>query len=694
MESSEDVTSTQTQERQDELEQLAEPGHAEEIKYSSWKENFQTYFVCRYCDKYCNTKQILFDHMKSHVDFRRFCHNTLKKHCNVALNRIDALPNITGAPNKIVAYDSASLIQDKNHIDYYVTYCPKKKIESNINGTECKSKKNKRKKWRISSDDDSDVKQPTLRKRIRLISDSSSSDTDYEDSAVVDISDDPDQDDARSPDDPDHVSDAETVTASTKELDKCITPVESPQFDYTDDVKRIVDLNSIRSSIQVSYKRFMRPYNTDTSNTDRELMLRRKVLSIGRKVMSKCGIPSNGLLNYCEYNDLPLSIKFHNRLISDESQYVRVLTKVKDFEKDNSLIGFEKVPKIVLNANEALQEQSANIIKTYNNVNKPIKSDIATVEVVSSKLPEKEQMVQLLNKTPVANPKKIQKKKLANVTNTPSSFISLIDSDEEEPNTVLPIITATASLATENENEKEKVTSSTLTEASTNISLPRIKCKPVTQLMSNTALYNLTEQVKNISKPLTTNNTYLLNNSHQSSTLKDMLQRPNRMPTWKVPEAMTMLNNVPSLIPNAAMVVLETDEHNSPLPITKTKFPLACFKTLLNNNSLCLIDSKTEHTEQYSMLAKYVLDIRSNNTCQQISVIFKVYINNFCLKSNFMNGVPIDLEKLTPAWQWEILKSLCNHQLSCTIMSHAEKLGNEVYSNCLVFYKVLFSIEN
>lgn len=695
-----------------------------------WKERFQEYYVCRYCDKHCKSMELILSHLHLHISLINQCCNLITKNCNVTLNRIDNVPNITGTIGnlKIVQLDPNTLVLDQNDKNYYITYLPKSPVRTS-DAIEVKTGILKRdinirlRKSSVLSSDSEDecslnVSKRKRLKRVRFLSSSPENEdvinenvnqseetginTHYENcisnGAVNTTHNNSDTNESNIGNESSDLNNEANIpqntfnNSDTNELNidngNCNSN-DSPNDTDKDGLEEIEKIpsdpdNNILSLVLSSYNKYVKKLNSRLKpNND---ALNRKVLSIGRKVMCKQGMTSTGLLKYLEQKNLsitwmPSNAKMHSW---KESDMVRILTKIKSKPE------VDTYECLSINNNDNKHEITPN------------NNSIEKLNNASNKR-------QILNANPVDNPKQAPKKKKdvskfvhldqaelslnkKTVSETPpDTIICLNDSDEE----VLPRVTSVVSLAPqsiinsclrkmnlEEPMPPQSSTPCTITTSTTAVAssvpqdLPRIKCKPVTELMSSEALKNLAQ-----------NSAAVVDHTDFISKTDLIL-----MPTSSVaPILLTTngqcLNELTLPVVNPGFMIL----HSEALPNMSTNSPFLYFTTVLKPFNLHLLPSERQLDSTFHTLVKFKLEIKQTVKSILLCLSLLGTGNMFSIKVQSVTKEYIEVHNMTALWQWEVLKAFQDDIVIAKVLAYSKK--NNVSDRIHLFLNLLKSIK-
>ncbi|XP_045760862.1 uncharacterized protein LOC123864457 [Maniola jurtina] len=332
----------------------------------------------------------------------------------------------------------------------------------------------------------------------------------------------------------------------------------------------------------------------------------------------------------------------------------------------------------------------------------------------------------LLNANPVANPKQLPKK---NTSNEPASIVKIYSNDSEviehseqhiEKNDDLlhmPIIASTVSLAppanvVEQPNvayNNQKASENNSLTSRPQSTLPKIKVKPVSELMSNEALsqrnpssfvsttgwtVNNESQGQNVVLQANDSNMVYLTNPQFASVVpvqKDLVYYPQTQDVQTV--GFNSSINQPGSKPvpkNREYVRLNTVE----LPNTRTDAPFRYFQKLLQMHNLVLLDSIHAILNKMQCLTKFkVVFEQESNSPVKLCLLLYCQNNIFCIKANDHNMKELDIAKFSANWQWEILKVFKGDDVVPKLLASASRFGVPMCNYTSYFTNLLRSIE-
>lgn len=338
--------------------------------------------------------------------------------------------------------------------------------------------------------------------------------------------------------------------------------------------------------------------------------------------------------------------------------------------------------------------------------NKPIPKPEGSVVLLYSYSPNTDSDMKLLNASPVANPKQLPKK--TNLSEAKLNIKPTIDAvvvpnvqptvpiylDDEENHAgrtealCMPIITSTTSLAVDTLNHNEKGSNdkchSNNSIFNQNVSkeleksVPRIKVKPASELMSQQAFNNLSSQSQ---QPAATSMWNLKQNATVSVESQNLPNNANINTDIGYAPA-------PSEKPREC-VILDTVE----FPNTKTDSPINYFKNLLLIHSIVLLDSTENSTKKFFRLLKFKLLLNEDSMARPVVLCLALQCaeNEFCLEVRGLYQENINLQELSANWQWEIIK-VFKGNVEENLLKNAQKVSHTVYEYTKSFLCLLKSI--
>ncbi|XP_023934427.2 uncharacterized protein LOC112043317 [Bicyclus anynana] len=476
------------------------------------------------------------------------------------------------------------------------------------------------------------------------------------------------------------------------------------------------------------------------------------VSTIDTKVLIKTRIKESGDNDNTHFGWENISLPTHNHITKDFSNdFERISaleSSVNECEEEQlnqanlqceKITEKEQVGSNAIHLENSKEADTQNIGNNSNNdpVPNKVSSEVGKVEKKVGDNPylravldaEKSFYTKLLNANPVANPKQLPKK---NTFNEPASIVKLYsnemqkesevpeESNVEKSNDMLhmPIITSTVSLAPiDNQheiNEQANIESSNQSANELNnyistiapqpqSSMPKIKVKPVSELMSERAL---SQQ----------NNTFVstagwISDASQNDVLQsnssNMLFIASQPFTNVIPVQQDLLyypqNQVNNLgLYNSALINKSASKsqcqeyvklHTVELPNTKTNSPFRYLQKLLQIHKIHLMDSEDVLSPAMKCLMKFkVVFEQESNSPVKLSLHLFCGSNVFCIKVKDDDMKQLDLTQFSANWQWEILKVFRGDDIVPKLKANALKLGKEIHAYVNYFTSLLRSI--
>ncbi|XP_053601839.1 uncharacterized protein LOC128670300 [Plodia interpunctella] len=676
--------------------------------------NYNRCFSCRMCSKTYIKKNALLKHYSNihSMCFKKY-KSILSSLCTVKMKKVDSKPNFTGVNNAVVLSKDKVMINDESS-KYYILYTLKSQNISNDFQP---------KKIAIQSSDSSDSAQYSVskkkrRKRSRLLS---------SDTVVIEKK----QDENMSSGAEDHVNNR----LINNEITECISLDSDSESEPISGNKTIDGINEdnenklIRNVIEVCHNKYVRNIaiekNKRPNYVHLESQLMHKVLNLGRKIVNKQGLNCTGLLRFLEHRNLGI-VWVPKTCHSFNGPPVRIsMTTIKnDHQRPEDDLGWTDVPYSVnsfRNETSCLKENNRNeacATSKFSNANANL--NIANDNFVNvsheqinpwQSVPDQACLYKyedvnstgkLLNENPVANPKQLPKK---NVHYETKPNKSVLDKDMElrmesemnqtllfsEPSqtandlTGMPIITSTTSLASDynkTENTNQRSNSETVNEDSTNsnLSVPRIKVKPVSELMP-----------ENVSTP----NSLLLNQSNictfdkRLPNVTPLIPQIPYQPVSVIKMPVSAINNT---LPegqknNSDYFILNTPE----MPNTKTNSPFKYVKALLGIHNIHLVENI--NTNDFHCLIKFKV-LFKQEAVKPIVLCLSLHCdrNVFFIGIRDSTNININMQDLSANWQWEIIKifqgDVCN-KINQTVL----KMGLGMHEHSKKFLCLIKSIQ-
>ncbi|KPI93308.1 hypothetical protein RR46_10568 [Papilio xuthus] len=491
---------------------------------------------------------------------------------------------------------------------------------------------------------------------------------------------------------------------------------------------------------------------TETHTAKLDSQIKHKVLSIGKKMINNSAFSCTGILRYLEHQNLEIvwTPKISNTS-NKKSDCVRIMMKLKNRDEndgesgwkvlenpnidgqpkgiDDNAIENEAIPKTVYTCNNKSDQNNIGSIQDDSTENE--------AETAVNIAREKDRLLKkLLNENPVPNPKKLTKKihlaslsinKKKRTKSKENKSVPIEMPIIETDDMVMPVITSTVSLATVGDAEKkqrkrsgiptvpisliaEPISSSSTIQSKDRMNpeqepvanFPRIKVKPASQLMSNPALNmakqyisqtNMFTQSQNVNMAYQNN----FNDVNMNMAPIPILDNATGYQTNTFTRALfggNSVSNMPmSCEKNAREIVVM---HSVDLPNTRTNSPFDYLKRLLQIHNIYLL-SPTEVTpdiiRDFICLLKFKL-VFQQESASPVALCLALFNlrEKFFIKVKGINDLDIDICRLSPNWQWEILKVYSGEVVS-KMLENAEKISPEVLMNTRNFVCYLKSIE-
>ncbi|XP_021183251.3 uncharacterized protein LOC110371346 [Helicoverpa armigera] len=714
-----------------------------------WKMDYKKWVMCKLCNTSWPSSQSMSSHMRCHTLLKEKYRNIFNRQCTVKMKKIDNQLNLTGLANMVV-YNSNRIIEPGSPYSYVIYSKGDPDVNNFSNESEPIIKDSVESKE--SSDDDEIILNPASRKR-RFISRSSIDTVVIESNSNRVLSDCEDDSRASTPNDNEGPSCNDQCISiddsSDNESDSNLhnsknskQPMEAKLGDYKI-VQGIISMcvNSYHKKNETANVDMLHTngsYNKkNETQTNTESQLKHKVLSIGRKIINKQGFNCTGLLRYLEHKNLEIVwIAKPQSSSSKDTNYIRILTKLRDPKNKDENAGWTKISetcesmsvptsrKSAHDPNESLTTVETNqypVIDTStskeaasavanHNTNLPDKDIQAKLDAIPAALYSIDSkascsdLKKLLNANPVANPKQLPKKlgpgneSRSNKTNS-KPHSSSISNDVD--NYCMPIITSTTSLAVVPNKDQEQ----SGLQKSTDTPAPRIKVKPASELMSERTLNCL---MKEQSPPVTStmmvsqiDNVWPHNHSvnvfvpNMGPSLH-VTSQP--LPIVEMPAHNTGSPSLYQVIPTSTQsnsnddyVILDSTD----LPNTKTDSPFRYFKDLLQMHSLILWDSCQLLPKEFISIIKFKVVFKQDHKKEEpvmLCLSFLCLKNSFCLKFKDRNQHSLDINNISANWQWELLQ-IYRGDVSKKVLQNARKFGKETYDYTYNFFCLLNSIK-
>ncbi|XP_052753784.1 uncharacterized protein LOC116413655 [Galleria mellonella] len=686
---------------------------------SIMNKNYKKIFICKFCSQFFPNKFFLLEHsLTHHSKIKRKFSDVFKYFCVVKMNKIDDHKGCSFKNE--VQYSQSQFIQHVNDINYYIIYTAKNKktvsnrIESSDSDNEVLIKRENRKPLRLLSRSESNE---TVVIPNKCDNNNSSSDFEEEKNKTVD---------SKSKNQVCINIDSES-SESNSEASNVVSNTIDDAKDTNDDHK------TIQNIIEICYNKYTKRVTDYSKKSDLKSHIQHKFLSIGRKIINKQGFNCTGLLRFMEHQNLDITWQPKG----STSTYVRILTKIKDCQKENG-IDFvwinetgvfpeqETTPHTIIPISSS--NSSINHSQEQISITMPVGNQ-AVLYTTSADL-EANSTSKLLNASPVANPKQLPKKNTVaeikpnnnvtdnNVRNEDNDDTIFIELDDEVPdgNLCMPVITSTTSLACQGDNQindpaannpvsTNLQSNKNVNEVSTPTPAPRIKVKPVSELMPVNVTRNVTQQNtignkswhlnqnlqncvnQNVNVPYENmNNVYVLN----TAEIQNLNKAPNvsmlQIANASTPSVESNIDERPKIVND--YIILDTVE----MPNTKTYSPFKYFKTLLQMHNILLLDSRNEINQHFYCLIKFKVVFKQDNVKPVI-----LCLSLHCLQNIFYIDIKdggrmhIDMVKISANWQWEIIK-IYQGDVVNKILFNSQKISAEVHEITKRFLCLLKSI--
>lgn len=709
---------------------------------------FKKVCVCSICkSEWPSVKRFLGHRNRIHTNLRKEHASIFKKNCSVVLNRVDSKPNITGENNTVV-HDLNKIIEHCN-TSYYFKYSKndKDRLLSESGGSDKLSKKHVDPE---STDTDQEICVKPKRRKRQVLSRSSN------DTVVIESN-------------GNKMAESEGEEVDTKPVIRKESTVAEPLAEQNDETPCIniddsSDSEEERNKIEAAQKSkqpleaklsdfkiihgiitmCVSAHHRKNETADKpdkqastESHLKHKVLSFGRKIINRQGFNWTGFLRYLEHKNLEIiwATKALPNTNSKESNYIRIMTKLRGSDCDEDNQGWEPVQVVVPEEPVPMPDTSLSICRpmpaiTQNVNNTQAPMDTAILLICSPPDPKNK----LLNANPVANPKQLPRKVVQSNDlrlSKPITEVSATFLNNEENDASMPIITSTTSLAVPStkENQGDNTPPVTSTTAplvtATETPAPRIKVKPVTELMSERILNSLRNEQQ--SEPsgnlLKQNEAVLTQESSNNIVLNQNVWVPQSVPNM-------YLSNMPQLtvsgvsgqpiqlVPLSCLNVSPSQPYQSgttttapttsknsnskeeyvllntvELPNTKSNSPFNYLKKLLQMHNLTLLDPQDTLPREFVCLIKFKVQFKQEPIDEPVVLCLSLYCykNEFCftVKDRFQRNINID--KVSPNWQWEIL-NVFRGDLVDKLLQNSQKHSQETHDSTNKFLCLLKSI--
>lgn len=723
---------------------------------SHWDAEYTKYFVCKFCGNCYKLKDALHTHVKTHNNLLMQYNQIFEKHCSVDLIKTDDNPNITCSLKNVVL-DQSKIIHDEGDVRYYVAYLSGEITDKITKIGTCETVMTVKSAHAENSNDNVFVKKVKKKKVLQMSR--SSNDTvvldlkkkvlpDSRNECLEDV----DKEAVSNDSDCINIDDDDDDDFSVSAPFKTNVGSKGDTNSKNSAKAQVSDYKTIQSIISMCHSKYLKKMgcfeNVAKPIFNKESHLKHKLLSMGLKVINKQGFASTGLLRYMESRNLDInwinttgmsSTNTNNK----ETNYVHIIPKLKAKEQsvsDNT--GWKMLP--VHNSEPSANNQNDlhnDAIPSHQIHVNPVSSITSDSELLRNFEDQKYCMVKasqailypntegildtdmkLLNASPVANPKQLPKKSntmdcKSNVKAKREKVVSKsiketvqnndtisfdLNDDLMNSEICMPIITSTTSLAVpvsvdKNDGTCENVTTNNNNVVSNNIihesekAAPRIKVKPFSELMPKKALTNLNQCQVNAPSIWNINE---IGDTPQNTTENHAIL-VNRT------EALTATKQVPNVLassmtaqskPSDEYVILDTVE----FPNTKTNSPFKYLKDLLHMHNIILLHSNEFLLNNFTCLIKFKLHL-SQESIVPIVLWLSLYCaeNKFFLEVKDLYQVNINLDGLTPNWQWQILKVYTSREdVINKVYQNAKTVGQQVYEYTKRFLCLLKSVKN
>ncbi|XP_034823920.1 uncharacterized protein [Maniola hyperantus] len=734
----------------------------------AWESKYTKHFVCRFCSKTFKDKKGINNHVKKKCKWYTKYSKINKAFCLVALNKIGSKPNLTGSIENVVC-DENKIIQSIQ-ANYYILYSNNSNDLRDVSDSSDEDfvfDRKKRKRQRLISRSSNEtvvidqnfeksdheksakIRRPGKGENTQIVSDIECVDIEDSDSNSTKSS----------------VKTNKSVTpyreqaktANDKMIHNIISMCSNKYLNRLNvsegrNINKAREESSLKHKILSIGRKVIHDKGVNTTGLLRYMEHKNLevvwVPKVDTKVTIKTRSKEIGAIDKSKYSwDKITSVYKH---VTED--FAQVFEKelaldacINENVEDNQLTRLNQ--QCQENSNEKKKEASALI--HFSNLKEldiqPI-GDSSNKDDVLDKMPTyvdtSEEKVndnntylravldadrnwtKLLNANPVANPKQLPKK---NTFNEPASITKICSSDSEviehseqhieKSDEILhmPIITSTVSLAPpvdmpnvaayKNQNASEN---NSVNNSGPQSTLPKIKVKPVSELMSNEALSQ-----QNTSAFVSTTG-WTLNNESQGRNVvlqandRNMVYLTKPQFTNVIPVQQNLVyypqmqdiqtvefnstGNQPGLTPvpkNREYVKLHTVE----LPNTRTESPFRYFQKLLQMHNLILLDSVHTISNTMQCLTKFKVVFEQEST-SPVKLCLLLYSQNniFCIKAKDHNMKELDIAKFSANWQWEILKVFKGDDVVPKLIANASKFGGPMCSYTSYFTNLLKSI--
>lgn len=649
-------------------------------------------YVCRFCSsRWSKVNLVLYHIYRKHSRICKKYEYIFKRHCQVTLHRTDLEQNETFDCNNIV--HSKEKIVRNVKANYFIMYTTRNRKENNKStftyedGPKINRARIGKSKYHFSSDSSDDEVVVKRKRRSRFCSRSSNE--------TVCL---------------DNKSDNDKYTRNCKnnyqpaEIDTCINLDDSSETDSVISSKIIsekqtyditIDQSIINEMINFCGNKYLKKQEdamvkSTRNSSDTATHLKRKILSIGRKIINKkVSVNCTPLLRFLEQKSLDISwLPREVVYVNQDSNYIRILPRIKHigekFDFDTGWTDYSIVHSYD-------RQQLPLVASTSSNDDAPVQGQTEVnsigIQQNSSELAgmlEANQIIidtkKLLNTNPVANPKQLPKKTIT--IEMKSSQKPAENALENNEDLCMPIIASATSLAI------PVVIDNIMSNPKTGVKkpeAPRIKVKPVSELMSAETLNRMQSPIQMpfvVSQALSVQNT--------NNVINVIIPRVTAGP----PHSMIQTNNSMGLVATEPawqneFMILDTVE----FPNTRTNSPFMYFRNLLQIHNIILLDTHAEINGNFHCLIKFKVLYKQDNKNQPVILCLSLFCANniFCFKVKDRNQDIIDLVKISPNWQWEVLK-IYKGEVVYKVLNNAQKISQNVYESTNKFMCLLKSI--
>lgn len=658
-----------------------------------WESEYVKTYYCRLCSYKVRSLKYLQYHRTMHKTLKINYSGIFQQYCFVKLDKLDNKPNITYIKDSVMLSKKNVIISCN---DYFIRYTPKHKRE----------------------DYDSISSEGTFisKRKKRIISNSSG------DTVVIDKDVEINDSLCQS-----NITNDDYIQISSDESDP--PAMKKVKKSKTEKTSKLSDNKSIENVISNCRLKFMKRID-ETKNTklpilsyNNESQLNHKVLSIGRKVLNGNHFNCTGLLRFLECKNLPVlwtNTVYTVNNTRDSNVVIRTTFNDSSLESlfddvnwnyltpTNTCIEVSPIVANAENLNVSVKAFSTSLRDLVSN-SIPLSMNIPTIAVCKADTKAK-----LLNASPVPNPKQLPSKNINESssvkisTHVSKSNISGKDSetmDNENNNSsfTMPIITSTKSLVSEI-NKKVSSNLDTIKDSS----YPRIKVKPVSELMSAKALNNLAKEQaslmydsiligdSSISMPFS--KTFKINQD-QGVIVYNQVAADSRAPNEMQNFSLFAENGV-QITPISSNDTVENSENKYvildtvDLPNKKTNSPFQYVADLLQLHNLTLLGNDENIKLKYISLIKFKVSYKQDLIDKPILLGIQLYYRDktFCIKIRDKDQGEIFITTLLAHWQWEILKTFRGDVVN-KLLANAKEAGADIYNDTVSFIYYLKSIK-